>query len=109
MPQLELNLSPQLNHPLRDIGAESRPENAGRGLLQVVDLAECLVRHPIVGIRKIRMIEEIEKLRADRQHGIFPVVYLRVFYDREVAIEVIRSSKTIATLCQGNCGATARS
>ena len=100
--RLELKLSAQLDHPLRDIGAEPRPENARRRLLLVDDLAKGLICHPIVGIPKIGMVEKIEELRADRQHGVFS--NLCIFHDREVSVEITRPRNRLRPCAKETAG-----
>jgi hypothetical protein len=47
---------------------------------------------------KIGVVKEIEKLESDRQDTAFPVRDLRIFHDREVRVNVARSSITVAAL-----------
>jgi len=54
------------------------------------------------------VVEEVEKLEADTQHTIFPMGDLRVFHDREVCVEVARSTETVAALSKSHAAAAAR-
>ena len=80
------------------VGACSMVENLTKGR----------VRTSIIGKSKIGMVEEIEKLEADTQHTIFPMGDLRVFHDREVRVEVARSTETVAALRESHARTAAR-
>jgi len=94
----ELDLRLHLNHTARDICIESRSQNAGWGLLLIENLAKCIVRAPIIGKSEIDMVKEIEKLKADRQDTGFPMRNFRIFHDREVCVDVARTSITVTAL-----------
>ena len=55
------------------------------------------------------MVEEVEKLGADPQHPIFPVLDFRILHDREIEIDVTGSAKTVAALREAHQAAIAHS
>jgi len=95
---LKLKLDLQLNH------SESRTpaEDPGRGGVERLDLAECLVGTAIVWQAEVGVVEEIEELKPDPQHGIFPTADFRVFHDGEVGVEVAWPTKVVASLSKRN-------
>ena len=61
----ELELRFQLNHPGSCITSQAVTQDAGRGLFQVKDLPQSWRRNEVVREAKIRMVEEIEELKAN--------------------------------------------
>ena len=91
---LELDLGLQLNHPRR----RATTQDADGRLSQERDLPERLVRSKVIRGAKIGVVEEVEELKPDSQHGIFPTRNFRVLGDGEVGIEVPRCAEVIASL-----------
>ena len=59
-------------------------------------------------IGTVEVCKQIEKLKADRQDASFPVWDLRIFHDREICVDVARTSITVATLRKRHASAGAR-
>src|SRR5208283_5693260 len=64
----------------------------------IEDLPKARIRSDRVGKSKIGMIEEIEKLKTDGEHAIFPMGNFRVFHERQVRGDIARPPKTVAAL-----------
>ena len=95
-----------MNHAWGNIAAKTSTQNAGRRLIQVSYRPEFWARHINFWQAKIGMVEKIEELKTNSQHGVFPARDFRVFHNGEVGIEVLWSTKAIPSL--GKCNPVGR-
>ena len=74
----------------------------------VNDLTERRCARKSVRHAKIRVVENIEELKADAELSVFPTRQSGIFHDRHVGAEVARAMEAIAALGKVHGGASTR-
>ena len=77
-------------------------------MLLVENAAKGRIRGRGIGRSEIGMVEQVEKLQADREHPVFPAGDARVFQDRQVRGDVSRYAKPVAALRKRDARTAAR-
>lgn len=107
VPLSELELDLQLNQSWGRVTSKTCTNNAGRWLFRIKDLTKRRVGTVIIGKAEIGVIEDVEKLKAEPQHSIFPMRDFRSLCDCKVRVEIAGSTKAIPALRERHQGTIA--
>ena len=101
------HLEPELGLQLNHSEGRTSAQDAGRWLVEKLDLAEGLVRTAVVRQAEVGMVEEIEKLQANTKFTALPAGELRIFHHAEVCVEIARPAQAVPALRKLHRGAIA--